>query len=265
MRGALPASQPVQAFTAVVWTTTTLHSREGKAATFSQRTVFTRDSLGNISRRIYQPTKGLQHNTGAPLLRIVTGTRVANDISSGTFNHQVLSSDTNLGTATFQGYPAQGHRQVMRDVNGGLARAPWKHGLVHPLGLTVHMERREPDGDSVVSDLSELSLGDPATSSETAPPASAPAVPTLTLYRSFFNHVAHLERDKHENDPNRHVNLQQIEDHLAGRLAFSGSEWEALVNSSEAVDRYTRDMTDRARRVAAQAKADQRSGPMPML
>ncbi len=46
--------QPVQAFSAVVWKTTTLHSAAGKPTTFMQRTVYTRDASGIVRREIYQ-------------------------------------------------------------------------------------------------------------------------------------------------------------------------------------------------------------------
>jgi hypothetical protein len=46
--------QPVQPFTAVVWTTTTLHSPAGKASIFMRRTVYTRDASGNVRRELYR-------------------------------------------------------------------------------------------------------------------------------------------------------------------------------------------------------------------
>ena len=65
--------QSVQPFTAVLWTTTTLHSPAGKALVFMRRTVITRDSSGNVRREMYRPTKGLLHDTSAPLERVLTG------------------------------------------------------------------------------------------------------------------------------------------------------------------------------------------------
>jgi hypothetical protein len=57
--------QPVQPFTAVLWTTTTLHSPAGKPSVFMRRTVYTRDASGNTRREIYQPTRGLLHDVPA--------------------------------------------------------------------------------------------------------------------------------------------------------------------------------------------------------
>jgi hypothetical protein len=170
--------QPVQAFSAVVWTTTTLHSPAGKSSIFMQRTVYTRDASGNVRREVYRPTKGLQQDTTAPLEHVLTGSTSAQAPPLVQSSKETVEQDADLGTLQFFGLPATGRRQTFQDANR--QRTHTLETWFSPtLGLTVHMESRNARGDSVVSDLSELHLGNPVPpSAETVPVASAP-IPLL--------------------------------------------------------------------------------------
>jgi len=58
--------QPVQPFSAVLWTTTTLHSPAGKTFTFMRRTVYTRDASGNVRREIIPSDQGVAARHDGP-------------------------------------------------------------------------------------------------------------------------------------------------------------------------------------------------------
>jgi hypothetical protein len=253
--------QPVQAFSAVIWTTTTLHSPGGKLSTFMQRTVYTRDASGNVRREIYQPTKGSQQNSTAPLERILTGSSSAQTLPSIQSSKETIEDDVDLGTQQVSGLPARGRRQIFQDANG--QRTHTLETWFSPtLGLTVHMESRNVHGDSVVSDLTELQLGDPVSPSAEAVPVASPAIPLLNLYRGLFTLIAHMERDRVANDPNRHVNMDEIEDHLRKKMDLSASAWRALVDKSVKVENYTHDMSKQARSFADQDRAARKQNPL---
>ena len=110
--------QAVQPFSAVVWTTTTLHPPSGKPSTFTQRTVYTRDESGTVRREIYQPTKGFEHNTTAPLERVLTGSTSAQVPPLVLSTKETVDQDTDLGTQQFSGLPAAGRRQTFQGANG---------------------------------------------------------------------------------------------------------------------------------------------------
>jgi hypothetical protein len=255
--------QPVQAYTAVVWTTTTLRSPAGKPSTFMQRTVYTRDASGNVRREIYRPTKGLQHDTTAPLERVLTGSTSAQaqTLPNVQSSKETVEQDVDLGTLQFSGVPAMGRRQTFRDASGQHTHTleTWFSAT---LGLTMHMESRNARGDTVFSDLSELHLGSPVSPSAETAPASAPAIPLLNLYRGMFTLIAHMERDRQANDPNRHVNMDEIEDHLRKKISLSASEWQTLVDKSVKVENYTREMSKQARSFADQDRAARRQNPL---
>jgi hypothetical protein len=254
--------QPVQPFTAVLWTTTTLHSPAGKPSVFMRRTVYTRDASGNTRREIYQPTRGLLHDTTSPLEHVLTGSSSASALPTLQSSKDTVAQDADLGTLQFSGLPATGRRQIFQDASGQR-----KHTLETwfsaSLGLTVHMESSNARGDTVVSDLSELHLGDPVSSSGETVPTAKPAIPLLNLYRALFTHIAHMERDRLANDPNRHVNLDEIEDHLRKKIDLSTSQWQTLVDKSVKVEDYTRDMSKQARSIADRDRAARQQNPIP--
>ncbi len=253
--------QSVQAFSAVLWTTTTLHSPLGKPFTFMRRTVYTRDASGNVRREIYQPTKGFLHDTTAPLERVLTGSTSAQSPLLVRSSKETVEQDTDLGTQQLSGFPATGRRQIFQDANG--QRTHTLETWFSPtLGLTVHMESRNARGDTVVSDLSDLQLGNPVSPSAEAAPVASPPIPLLNLYRGLFTLIAHMERDRLANDPNRHVNMDEIEDHLRKKLGLSASEWQVLVDKSVKVENYTREMSKQAHDFATQDREARRENPL---
>jgi hypothetical protein len=253
--------QPIQGFSAVLWTTTTLHSPAGKPSTFVQRTVYTRDASGHVRREIYQPTKGLQHDTTAPLEHVLTGSTSAQAPPQVESSKETVEQEANLGTSQFAGLPATGKRQTFQDTNG--QRTHTLETWFSPtLGLIVHMESRNARGDSVVSDLSELHLGNQVSPSAETAPVASPAIPLLNLYRGLFAHIAHMERDRLANDPNRHVNMDEIEDHLRKKMSLSASEWQILVDRSVTVENYTHEMSKQARSFADQDRAARKQNPL---
>jgi hypothetical protein len=253
--------QPVQPFTAVVWTTTTLHSRAGKPFTFMRRTVYTRYASGDVRREIYQPTKGLQHDTTAPIEHVLTGSTSAQALSYTTSSKNLRVQEVDLGTSQFSGLPATGRRQTFQDANGQRTYTleTW---FCATLGLTVHIESRNGRGDTVVSDLSELHLGNSVSPTSGNAPVTSPAIPLLNLYRALFAQIAHMERDRQANDPNLHVNMGEIEDHLSKKMSLSASEWRALVDKSVKVENYTREMSQQAHSFAEQDLAARRNNPL---
>ena len=246
--------QPVQPFSAVSWTTTTLHSPSGKPSTFTQRTVYTRNASGIVRREIYQPTTGLQHDRTAPLERVLTGATSAQAPPLVLSTKETVDEDTDLGTQQFSGLPAAGRRQTFQDSNGQHTHTleTW---FSPTLGLTVHTESSNARGDTVVSDLSELQLGSSVSSSADTAPIANPPIPLLNLYRGLFTLIAHMERDRLADDPNRHVNMDEIEAHLRKKLGLSVSEWQILVDKSVTVEDYTREMSKQARSFADRGRA----------
>jgi hypothetical protein len=253
--------QPVEAFTAVVWKTTTLHSPAGKPSTFMERTVYTRDASGNVRREIYQPTKGLQHDTTVPLEHVLTGSTSAQALPQVQSSKETVEQEADLGTAQFSGLPVTGTRKTYRDANG-LRTHTLETWFCPTLGLTVHMESRNTRGDSVVSDLSELHLGNQVSPSAETAPVASPAIPLLNLYRGLFTHIAHMERARLANDPNRHVNMDEIEDHLRKKMSLSASEWQVLVDRSVKVENYTHEMSKQAHSLADQDRAARKQNPL---
>jgi hypothetical protein len=252
---------PLQPFSAVVWTTTTLHSPAGKPFTFMRRTVYTRDASGNVRREMYQPTKGSQHDTTAPLERVLTGSTSGQVPSQVQSSKETVEQDADLGTSQFSGLPATGRRQIFQDANG--QRTHTLETWFSPtLGLTVHMESSNARGDTAVSDVSELHLGNPVSTSAEAAPVASPPIPLLNLYRGLFTHIAHMERDRLANDPNRHVNMDEIEDHLRTKMSLSTSEWQVLVKKSVKVENYTREISKQARSFADQDRAERQQNPL---
>jgi len=253
--------QPVQAFSAVIWTTTTLHSPAGKSSTFMQRTVYTRDASGNVRREIYRPTKGFLQDTTAPLEHVLTGSTSAQALPYVQSSKETIEDDVDLGTSQFSGLPARGRRQTFQDGNGQQTHTleTWYSAT---LALAVHMESRNARGDTILSDLSELHLGSPVSPSAEMAPVANPAIPLLNLYRSLFTQIAHMERDRLANDPNRHVNMDEIEDHLRKKMDLSSGEWQALVDKSVKVENYTREVSKQARSFADQDRAARRQNPL---
>jgi hypothetical protein len=247
-------AQSVQPFTAVVWTTKTLHSPAGKPFTFMQRTRYTRDASGNVRREIYRPTKGLLHDTTAPLERVLTGSTSPQALPQLQSSKEILEKEDDLGIRQFSGLPATGRRQTFQDGNGQRTHSleTW---FSPTLGLTVRMESSNARGDTVVSELSDLQLGSPASPSAETVPAASPAIPLLNLYRGLFTHIAHMERDRLANDPNLHVNMGEIEDHLRKKLGLSASEWQVLVDKSVKVENDTRERSKQAHDFANQDRA----------
>jgi hypothetical protein len=253
-------THPVQPFSAVVWMTTTLHSPAGKPFTFMRRTVYTRDASGNVQREIYQPTKGLQHDTTARLERVLTGSTSGQVPPQLQSSKETVEQDADLGTSQFSGLPATGRRQIFQDANG--QRTHTLETWFSPtLGLTVHMESSNARGDTAVSDLSELHLGNMVSPSAETAPVASPPIPLLNLYRGLFTHIAHMERDRLANDPNRHVNMDEIEDHLRKKMSLSTSEWQVLVEKSVKVETYTREVSKQARSFADQDRAARQQNP----
>ena len=252
--------QAVQPFSAISWMTTTLHSPSGKPFTFTQRTVYTRDASGNVRREIYQPTKGLQHDTTAPLERVLTGSTSAQAPPLVLSTKEIVDQDTDLGTRQFSGLLARGRQQTFQDANGQRTHTleTWFSPI---LGLTVHMESSNAHGDTVVSDLSELKLGSAVSSFADTAPIASPPIPLLNLYRGLFTQIAHMERDRLANDPNNHVNMDEIEDHLRIKLGLSASEWQVLVDKSVVVEDYTREMSKQARSFADQDRTSRQQNP----
>ncbi len=253
--------QPIQPFTAVVWTTTTLHSPSGKSSVFLQRTVYTRDASGNVMREIYRPTKGLQHDTTAPLEHVLTGFTSSQALPTAQSSKETVEQAVDLGIRQFSGLPAKGRQQTFQDGSG--QRTHTLETWFSPtLGLTVHMESSNARGDTRVSDLSELHLGDSVSPSAEAAPVARPAIPLLNLYRGLFTQIAHMERDRLANDPNRHVNMDEIEEHLRKKLGLSIGEWQVLVEKSVKVENYTREMSKQAHDFADQDRAGRQQNPL---
>ncbi len=255
--------QPAPAFTAVIWTTTTLHSPSGKAFNFMRRTVYSRDASGKVHAEIYRPTRGLEHDTTAPLEHVLTSPTATQALPQALAHpgSETLEQQTDLGTQQISGLPSTGKRMIFRNASGQRTRTleTW---FSPALGLTVHMASGNTRGDSVVSDLSELRYGSPYPSIADAAPATTPAVPLLTLYRALFTHIAHMERDRLADDPNRHVNMAEIEDHLRNKLGLSPSEWQILVQQSVEVEQYTREASSQAHSFADQDRAARRDNPL---
>jgi len=253
--------QPVQPFNAVLWTTTTLHSRAGKASVFMQRTVYTRDSAGNVRREIYQPTKGLQHDTTAPLEHVLNSSTSAWALPYAQSSKETVEKDVDLGVLQFSGLPAKGRRQTFQDRNGQRTHTleTW---FCASLGLTVRMESSNSRGDTVFTDLSELQLGEPASLSAKTVSVASPAIPLLHLYRSLFTQISHIERDRQANDPSLHVNMNEIEDHLRKKIGLSTSEWQILIDRSLKVESYTREVSKQARSFADQDRAARKQNPL---
>ena len=253
--------QSVQAFSAVLWTTTTLHSPLGKPFTFMRRTVYTRDASGNVRREIYRPTKGFLHDTTAPLERVLTASASAQAPPFVLSSKETLQQTADLGSAQLLGGPATGRRQIFQDANG--QRSHTLETWFSPtLGLNIRTESSNARGDTVVSDLSDLQFGNPVSSSaETALAASAP-IPLLNLYRGLFALIAHMERDRLANDPNRHVNMDEIEDHLRKKLGLSASEWLVLVDKSVKVENDTRERSKQAHSFADEDRAARQQNPL---
>jgi hypothetical protein len=124
------------------------------------------------------------------------------------------------------------------------------------------MESSNARGDTTVSELSDLQLGSSASPSAEAAPVASPPIPLLNLYRGLFTLIAHMEQDRLANDPNRHVNMNEIEDHLRKKLGLSASEWQVLVDTSVKVENYTRAMSKQARDFADQDRAARRKNPL---
>lgn len=253
--------QPIQPFSAVLWTTTTLHSPAGKAFIFMRRTVYTRDASGNVRREIYRSTKGLSHDTTAPLERVLTGSTSAQALSLVQSSKETVAQDVDLGNSQVSGVTTQGRRQTFQDTNGQYTHTleTW---FSPTLGLTVRMESSNARGDTVFSELSELNLGSSVSPSAEAAPAASPTIPLLVLYRSLFTQIAHMERDRLANDPNRHVNMGEIEDHLRKKLGISTGEWQVLVDKSVKVNNDTRERSKQAHDFANQDRAARQQNPL---
>jgi hypothetical protein len=252
--------QAVQPFSAVTWTTTTLHPPSGKPSTFTRRTVYARDASGMVRREIYQPTRGSQHDTTAPLERVLTGSTSAQAPPLVLSTKETVDQDTDLGTRQFSGIPAAGRRQTFQDANGQRTHT-LERWFSPTLGLTVHMESRNARGDTV-SDLSELQLGSSVSSSADTAPVARPPVPMLNLYRGLFTLIAHMERDRAANGSNSHVNMDEIEGHLRKKLGLSAGEWQILVDKSVTLEDYTREISKQARSFVDQDRAARQQNPL---
>lgn len=214
-----------------------------------------------MRREIYQPTKGVQHDTTAPLERVLTGSTSAQAPPLVQSTKETVKQDTNLGTLQISGVPAIGKRRTFNDANGQRTRTleTWFSPI---LGLTVRMDSSNARGDTVVSDLSDLQLGSSISPSAATAPVASPPIPLLNLYRGLFTLVAHMERDRLANDPNLHVNMNDIEDHLRTKLGLSASQWQTLVAESVKADNYTREASKQARSFADQDRAARRQNPL---
>lgn len=263
------AQQPVQPYTATFWTTTTLHMQSGKSFIFTLRTVYTRDAAGNTRTERYQPTKGLPQDGTAPLERVSTGAISAQPpfpaVHPGGETVQVVD----LGTALYVGFATQGSRQTYVDSNGQVVRTleTW---FCPSLGVTTHMLSSDAKGNTTSGDLVSLQLDAPAAIDSVVaarmPNASstgtAPAIPLTILYRSLFSLVHRMEQDRQANDPNRHVNMDEIEDHLRSKLQLSPAQWQALTTVSARVESYTRQHHEEARAFARQVHAAHSDSPL---
>lgn len=254
------APQAFQPFTAVFWTTTTLHSQSGKAFIFTRRTVYMRDASGSTRTEIHRPTAGLLQDETAPLEHISTGSTSAQSPLPAAHPGSETVQVVDLGTSFFSGLATAGQRQVYKGSDGQITHTveTWFCPL---LGLTVHMSSSNARGDSVNGDLSNLQLVNPAIPAVSAA-APTPAVPLLILYRNLFTLVDHIERDRRENDPNRHVNMGEIEEHLRKKLMLSASEWQTLVATSVKLESYTRAKSEEARNFTKQDQSARRANPL---
>ena len=216
---------------------------------------------GNVQRQMYRPTKGLEHDVTAPLERVVAGSTSVQEPPQAKSIKDTSEQDADLGTLQFFGLPAKGTRQAFQDSNGKPTHTldTWFNAS---LGLTVHTESRNARGDTVVSDLSELHLDSSVSPSAGTAPVAAPAIPLLALYRVLFTQIAHMERDRLANDPNFHVNMDEIEDHLRKKMSLTATDWQTLVDKSVKVESYTREVSKQARSVAAQQRAARRENPL---
>ncbi len=64
------------------------------------------------------------------------------------------------------------------------------------------------------------------------------------------------------NDPNRRVNMDEIEDHLREKLGLSASDWQALADKSIKVEIFTREASKQARSFAVQDRAARQQNPL---
>jgi hypothetical protein len=226
-----------------------------------RRTVYTRDASGNVRREIYRPTQGLQHDTTSPLEHVVTGSTSAQALPTVQSTKETLAQDVDLGASQFSTLPTTGRLQTFQDASGQRTRTveTW---FCPTLGLIVHMQSTNARGDTVVSDLSDLSLGTPVTPTAEAVPIPGPPIPLLNLYRGLFIQVAHMEQYRLADDPTRHVNMDEIEDHLRKKLGLSSSEWQVLVDKSVKVESYTRETSKKARAFADQDRAARKQNPL---
>ena len=246
------SEKAVQPYTAIVWATITLHSLAGDPAVFLQRNVYTRDASGSITQTTYKRTKGLQRDTKVPVEHVLISSSSAKSLPAGGLSRGVLEREDDLGSAQFFGFPASGKRFTFTDATG-LRIQTFERWFSPTLGLTVHLEEHNSRGDSIVSDLSELHVGDALLEPRPAvPPPDSSPIPLLTLYRALFTHVAHMERDRQANDPTLHVNMAEVEANFSKKLGLSAGEWPMLVDTSVRVESYTRDMSKQAHAVADQ-------------
>jgi hypothetical protein len=252
----------VQAYSGTVWTAITFQLPNGKTNTVTQRTEVSRDAAGNWKGEVHRPTRGLQQDTSAPLDHVFTGSNEAQSFAAGQSNGETLIDDQDLGTRIFSGLPATGRRRVFQSVGRQpQATHTLETWFCPALGTFVHIENRNFDGSTTVSDLSNLHLGD-SVSQQTPATPTAPAISQLRLYRALFHFVSHMERDRLANPSTQLANMVEIEDQLRKKMNLSPSEWQVLVNTSVKVDSYTEEATKQAHAVADQSHASSRQDPI---
>jgi outer membrane lipoprotein-sorting protein len=150
----------VQAYSGTVWTTIAFQLPNGKTNIVTRRTEVSRDATGNWRSEVHRPTKGLQQDTSGPLDHVFTGSNAAQSFTPSQSNGETLIDDQDLGTRNFSGLPATGRRRVFQSVGRQpQATHTFETWFCPTLGTFVHIESRNFDGSTMVSDFSNLQLG----------------------------------------------------------------------------------------------------------
>jgi hypothetical protein len=153
------SKQPVQAYSATVWTTITFQLPNGKTNPVTRRTEMSRDAAGNWKAEVHRLTKGLQQDTSAPVDRVFTGSNSAQTFAPSQSNGETLIDDQDLGTRIISGLPATGRRRTFQSVGRQpQATHTLETWFCPTLGTFVHIDSRNFDGSTMVSDLSNLQL-----------------------------------------------------------------------------------------------------------
>jgi hypothetical protein len=154
------SKKPVQAYSGTVWTTITFQLPNGKTNTATRRTEVSRDEAGNLRSEMHRPTNGPTQDTSAPVDKVFTSVNTAHTFSPSLSNGETLIEDQDLGAKNFSGLPATGRRRIFQSVGRQPQATRMSETWFCPtLGMFVHIESREFDGTTMVSDLSNLQLG----------------------------------------------------------------------------------------------------------